>query len=127
MNAEGQPTVVGTYRLMRDVDAGRAGGFYTAGEYDICTMLAKLGDTKAVELGRSCISCEYRSRPSTMQLLWRGVMVYDLRFSIDLMFGCASLAGTDPETLALPLSYLHHYHAMPEDLRVRASRTSTLK
>jgi putative hemolysin len=120
MNAEGHPTVVGTYRLMRDVDARRAGGFYTSGEYDIRAMLAKLGDTKAVELGRSCISCEYRSRPSTMQLLWRGVMVYDLRFSVELMFGCASLAGTDPESLALPLSYLHHYHPMPENLRVRA-------
>jgi putative hemolysin len=55
-----------------------------------------------------------------MQLLWRGVMVYDLRFSIDLMFGCASLAGTDPDALALPLSYLHHFHRMPEGVRVRA-------
>ena len=32
---DGQPMVVGTYRLMRDVDAARAGGFYTAGEYEI--------------------------------------------------------------------------------------------
>jgi len=36
------------------------------------------------------------------------------------MFGCASLAGTDPEALALPLSYLHHHHPMPEVLRVKA-------
>jgi putative hemolysin len=42
------------------------------------------------------------------------------RFDIDLMFGCASLAGTDPSMLALPLSYLHHFHDMPENLRVRA-------
>ena len=34
------PPVVGTYRLMRDVDAARVGGFYTAGEYDIAPMLA---------------------------------------------------------------------------------------
>ena len=117
---DGQPSVVGTYRMMRDVDAKRAGGFYTTGEYDIGGLLAKLGSATLVELGRSCILREYRSRPSTMQLLWRGVMVYDLRFSIDLMFGCASLAGTDPDALALPLSYLHHYHHMPEALRVRA-------
>ena len=37
-------------------------------------------------------------------------MAYVARFSIDLMFGCASLQGTDPEALALPLSYLHHFH-----------------
>jgi putative hemolysin len=55
-----------------------------------------------------------------MQLLWRGVTVYLRRFSIDLMFGCASLQGTDPAALALPLSYLHHFHAMPEGMHVRA-------
>ena len=55
-----------------------------------------------------------------MQLLWKGLMAYVARFDIDLMFGCASLAGTDPDALALPLSYLHHFHPMPENLRVRA-------
>ncbi|HEX3651510.1 MAG TPA: GNAT family N-acyltransferase [Rhizomicrobium sp.] len=116
----GQPAVVGTYRLMRDVDAKRAGGFYTSGEYDVARMLAELANSNLVELGRSCILREYRSKASTMQLLWRGVMVYDLRFSIDLMFGCASLTGTDPEALALPLSYLHYYHPMPDGMHVRA-------
>jgi len=118
---DGQPSVVGTYRLMRDVDAVRAGGFYTAGEYDIAPLLAQLGGkAKLVELGRSCVLKSYRSKPGTMALLWRGIAVYNERFSLDLMFGCASLAGTDPEALALPLSYLHHFHAMPEGLRVRA-------
>jgi putative hemolysin len=117
---DGQPAVVGTYRLMRDADAARAGGFYTSGEYDIGPMLAEHRSSNLVELGRSCILREYRSKASTMQLLWRGVMVYNLRFSVDLMFGCASLAGTDPDALALPLSYLHHYHRMPEGMRVRA-------
>ena len=119
-DGDGQPAVVGTYRLMRDVDAKRAGGFYTSGEYDIAQMLCGVGNTNLVELGRSCILRDYRSKPSTMQLLWRGVMVYDLRFSIDLMFGCASLMGTNPDALALPLSYLHHYHPMPEGARVQA-------
>ncbi len=55
-----------------------------------------------------------------MQLLWRGLMAYVARFSSELMFGCASFQGTDPEALALPLSYLHHYCPMPSHLRVRA-------
>ena len=117
---DGQPAVVGTYRLMRDADAKRAGGFYTSGEYAIGRTLAEWRGKNLLELGRSCILREYRSKPSTMQLLWRGVIVYDLRFSVDLMFGCASLHGTDPDALALPLSYLHHYHRMPEGMRVRA-------
>jgi len=120
IDEDGQPAVVGTSRLMRDVDATRAGGFYTSGEYDIAQILSEFGNGNLVEIGRSCILRDYRTKPSTMQLLWRGVMVYDLRFSIDLMFGCASLAGTDPNPLALPLSYLHHYYPMPEGVRVRA-------
>jgi putative hemolysin len=118
---DGQPAVVGTYRLMRDVDAARAGGFYTAGEYNISPMLAGVDDgSRLLELGRSCVLKQYRSKPSTMQLLWRGIGVYLHRFSMDLMFGCASLPGTDPATLALPLSYLHHFHGMSGEDRVRA-------
>jgi L-ornithine Nalpha-acyltransferase len=121
LDDEGQPLVVGTYRLMRDVDAARAGGFYTSGEYDIAPMLANLpAGTRLLELGRSCVLDTYRSKPACMQLLWKGVMVFVARFSIDMMFGCASLHGTDPDALALPLSYLHHFHSMPPGRAVRA-------
>lgn len=121
MDDDGQPCVVGTYRFLRSDEAARAGGFYTAGEYDIEPMLAGLAPgARALELGRSCILKSYRIKPATMQLLWHGVMSYVARFSLDLMFGCASLAGTDPDALALALSYLHHYHRMPPDIRVRA-------
>src|SRR6185437_10006265 len=73
-----------------------------------------------LELGRSCVLKSYRSRPGTMQLLWKGLMAYVARFDIDVMFGCASLAGTDVEALALPLSYLKYFHAMPAHLTVKA-------
>ena len=118
---DGQPLVVATYRLTREKDAARAGGFYTTSEYDIAPMLKGVAPgTKFLELGRSCVLKSYRSRPGSMQLLWKGLMAYVARFDIDLMFGCASLPGTDIEALALPLSYLHHFHAMPEHLRVTA-------
>ncbi|HEX4534132.1 MAG TPA: GNAT family N-acyltransferase [Rhizomicrobium sp.] len=118
---DGQPAVVGTYRLIRDVDAARAGGFYTAGEYDIAPMLDGMAaGSRLMELGRSCVLKEYRTKPGALQLLWRGVMMCVARFSIDMMFGCASLAGTDPDALALPLSYLHHFHRTPSSQRVRA-------
>jgi len=118
---DGDAAVVGTYRLMRGEDAKRAGGFYTAGEYDIAPLLAARGeDVRFLELGRSCVLKQYRSKPVTMQLLWRGVILYNIHYNIDVMFGCGSLPGTDPDALALPLSYLHHFHRMREDLRVRA-------
>jgi putative hemolysin len=118
---DGQPLVVGTYRLTREQDARRVGGFYTASEYDIAPMLNGLpAGTKFLELGRSCILKSYRSRPGTMQLLWKGLLAYVARFDIDLMFGCASLAGTNPDALNMPLAYLHHFHPMPKNLMVRA-------
>src|SRR3546814_15376175 len=36
------------------------------------------------------------------------------------MFGCASLPGTDPQQLRMPLAYLHHHHLAPPALRPRA-------
>jgi putative hemolysin len=52
-----------------------------------------------------------------MQLLWRGVTSYIFANKIDFLFGCASLTGTDPAQMALPLSYLHHNHLAPERFR----------
>jgi putative hemolysin len=118
---DGQPLVVGTYRMIREAYLDKIGGFYTAGEFDISPMLAAWPrQTRYLELGRSCIAADYRGRVTTMQLLWRGLMTYVARFSSEMMFGCASFEGTDPASLALPLSYLHHNYAMPQHLRVRA-------
>jgi L-ornithine Nalpha-acyltransferase len=111
--------VIATYRLMGEAGAARVGGFYTAGEYDIAAMLKSHAGQKLLELGRSCVLKSHRNGP-TMQLLWRGLLVYLIRNDIDLMFGCASLPGTDPAVLKLELAYLHHFHSMPEGERVRA-------
>ena len=112
--------VVATYRLMREYAAARSPkGFYTAGEYDITDMLKARAGQRLLELGRSCVLKDYRTGP-TMQLLWRGLLVYLIRNDISLMFGCASLPGTDPNAVALQLAYLHHYCMAPEGERVRA-------
>ncbi len=109
--------VVGTYRLMRRAAAARCGSFYSSGEYDLTPILAYPGEI--LELGRSCVDAAYRTRP-TMELLWRGIAAYVFRHRIGLMFGCASLPGTDPEALAVPLAYLRHNHLAPAGLRPRA-------
>jgi L-ornithine Nalpha-acyltransferase len=112
-----KPKVVGTYRLLRQDVAQRNFGFYTAREFDIAPMLARHSDKHFLELGRSCVSREYRTK-RTLELLWHGIWVYVLHHRVDVMIGCASLEGTDPQALALPLSFLHHrargdqaYHA----------------
>jgi putative hemolysin len=110
----GGERVVGTYRLMRREHAQRAGSFYTASEYDISAILAQ--PYEVMELGRSCVDARYRNR-HTMQQLWRGIAAYSHRHDVGLMFGCASLHGTDVAALAPELSYLHRHHLAPEDIR----------
>lgn len=110
----GPEGVVGTYRLIRRSAARSVGRFYSSDEYDISPLVDFPGEV--LELGRSCVDAGYRSRPS-MQLLWRGIAAYVFQYDIAVMFGCASLPGIDPAGLALPLSYLHHYHLAPNGLR----------
>lgn len=113
----GPDSVVGTYRLMRREAADRHGRFYSVDEYDIGPIVDRPGEV--LELGRSCVEAGYRTR-HVMDLLWRGIAVYVFHYDIELLFGCASMPGTDVDALALPLSYLHHYHLAPPELRARA-------
>ena len=114
-----QPRIVGTYRMLRQEIADGNGGFYSTREFDVAPMLAHHRDKNFLELGRSCVLKPYRDK-RTVELLWHGAWSYVLRHNIDVMFGCASLAGTDPDELAVALSYLHHNHLAPADWLVRA-------
>jgi len=114
-----RPAVVGTYRLLRQPLAEEYGGFYTAGEFDISALVARHSRLQFLELGRSCVLSPYRTK-RTVELLWHGIHAYILQNHCDVMFGCASLDGTNPKQLALPLSFLHHYAAAPEPWRATA-------
>jgi len=114
-----KPAVVGTYRLLRQDMAERHDGFYTASEFDIGPMIARHSGLRFLELGRSCVLPAYRNK-RTVELLWHGIWTYVLAHRLDVMIGCASLEGTDPDRLALPLSFLHHYARAPEEWRTCA-------
>jgi len=114
-----KPAVVGTYRLLRHDVAARHGGFYSAGEFDVASLAARHASLKFLELGRSCVLAPYRNK-RTVELLWRGIWSYVLANGVDVMFGCASLEGTDPDRLAVPLSFLHHFARASEEWRTRA-------
>ncbi len=111
--------IVGTYRLMCGERAALAGGFYTAQEFDIAPMIARHAGKRFLELGRSCVLKDYRGK-RTVELLWQGIWAYVLTHDIDVLFGCASLAGTDLAELAAPLGFLQANAPAPEEWRVRA-------
>lgn len=114
-----RPKIVGTYRLLRQSNAEKFGGFYSKDEFHIGPLLETHANLNFVELGRSCVLKPYRTK-RTLELLWQGVWSYVLRHKADVMFGCASLEGTNTEALKVPLSYMHHHCQAPEDWRVKA-------
>jgi L-ornithine Nalpha-acyltransferase len=112
--------VVGTYRVLRQEIAERTLGFYTQSEYDIAPLIAaRSPGYRFVELGRSCVLEAYRNK-RTVELLWHGLWTYVREHGIDVMIGCASLPGTDPDQHAMALSFLHHNALAPPEWRCRA-------
>ncbi|MDE1916443.1 MAG: GNAT family N-acetyltransferase [Sphingomonadales bacterium] len=116
-DAAEETRVVGTYRLLRESVARQAGGFYSAGEFDLSPLIATADPTRELlELGRSCVLPTYRTS-ATIQLLWRGIADYIGQHRIGAMFGCASFPGTNPDDHAEALSFLAHNHLAPADRR----------
>ena len=111
--------VVGTYRVLRQDVAERTLGFYTQSEYDIAPLIAAKPHHRFMELGRSCVLEPYRNK-RTVELLWHGLWTYVREQKVDVMIGCASLAGTDPDRHAMALSFLHHNALAPPEWRCRA-------
>ena len=105
--------IVGTYRLLRQNIADKHGRFYSSDEYDLKNLIKS--DNKLLELGRSCVFEEYRTKP-ILNLLWQGIAAYITEHDIDILFGCASFHGTDISSIDQQLSYLHHYHSAPNDI-----------
>ena len=55
--------IVGTYRLLRQDVAEKHGGFYTEGEFQIGELIKRKPELRFVELGRSCVLKEHRTKP----------------------------------------------------------------
>jgi len=95
-----------------------AGGFYSANEYDLSNLLRHGG--QVLELGRTCLDPVYRGGAALLHL-WQGIGRYVEERDIDTLFGVASFPGVDPDTVAQALSYLHHNHRAPVEIRSTAT------
>jgi putative hemolysin len=113
--------VVGVYRLLRGSRARAGIGFYGDSEYDL--SLLKSYPRETLELGRSCVDAKHRGGAG-MHMLWSGLGQYVGEHKVGIMFGVASFHGTDTAPIAQALSYLHHHHLAPPDLRVGAVAAS---
>jgi len=100
--------IVGTYRLLRQEKAAVSGGFYSEDEFDLQGLVARHPGLRFLELGRSCVLADYRSK-RTIEVLWQGIWAYINHHEIGVMTGCASFHGTDPAAHAEALTYLAHH------------------
>lgn len=116
---DGQTSIVGTYRLLRQDIASANNGFYSESEFSIRPLMERKPHLRFLELGRSCVLAEHRTKP-VIDLLWQGIWDYVRAYRMDVMFGCASLEGADAGRHAETLSYLRRHHAPPAEWHVAA-------
>lgn len=86
---------IGTYRAYLGRIANSGKGFYSSREFEI-KGLYEIADA-CLELGRSCVSPEYRTG-SVVSLLWRAITTLLIRANLTHMLGCVSLEERDPKT-----------------------------
>lgn len=112
----GTGEVVGTTRLITDIDPARDEGYYSATEFDLGNILRLPG--RIMEVGRTCIHPYYRTG-STIAVLWQGLARMMVMHDVDYLVGCASIPLDDGgANAAAIMTRLRERHWAPANLRV---------
>jgi putative hemolysin len=107
---------VGTYRLRTGEMADEAGGFYSAGEFDLSSLPRQIREG-AVEIGRACIARAHRNK-QVLFLLWKGLAAYMLHNRKRYFFGCCSLPTQDAREGLRALNHFQRQGHLHPTLRV---------
>jgi putative hemolysin len=99
--------VIGTYRILSPHKAREAGGYYSAGEFDLSRISHLFYST--VEVGRACVHQNYRNG-GTITMLWAGLAKYMQMHNYEYMIGCASIPIHDGGHMAASL-----YHKLKDE------------
>ena len=109
--------IVACTRILTDRMAPGAGGFYSAGEFDLAMLDSLPG--RMMEIGRTCVDAEYRSG-GVIATLWQGIAAYITNEGYDYLFGCASIGLEDGGCSAHAiLDQIRARHLTPTFQRVR--------
>lgn len=112
--------VVACTRILTDDRAEDAGGFYSAGEFDLGLLEQLPG--RSMEIGRTCVDPLYRSG-AVIAVLWSGLADLIARERVDYLFGCASIGLEDGGNRARSvLDALRRNYMSPGRHRVRPLR-----
>ncbi len=112
-------TLIACYRLMHRARLPAGAQFYSESEFDLSRLLSHPLAAHSLELSRACVAKNFRTM-RVPALLFSAIGHYVKHHNIRMLFGCGSLPGTDPDALAMPLSWVWHHHLAPEPLRGKA-------
>ncbi len=120
--------IIGTYRLLTQEKSIHTRGFYSAGYFETDQLVERNRGKRFLELGRSCVLPEYRTK-RTVELLWQGIWNYCQERRFDVLIGCASLSSPVPANHAAELSFLSHHCQASDNWSVsaRSARFHTMR
>jgi putative hemolysin len=108
--------VIGTYRILCPHQAVKAGGYYSASEFDLSRLSHLFGSM--VEVGRACVHQDHRNG-GTITMLWAGLAKYMMTHNYEYMIGCGSVPILDGGHLAASLYHkLKDKYLSPPEYRV---------
>ena len=108
--------VIGTYRILSPHKANEAGGYYSAGEFDLSRLSHLFANM--VEVGRACVHRDYRNG-CTIFILWAGLAKYMQTHNYEYMIGCGSVPIHDGGHMAASLYHqLKDKYLSPPEYRV---------
>jgi len=104
---------VAAARLRPLADAATMAASYTGQFF----ALGHLATRRLLEIGRICIADTARQDPDVARALLAGLTRQAMVLRADMLVGCASFSGADPQRHAPALAYLAAHHIGPEALR----------
>lgn len=100
--------IIACTRILTDDKASNAGGFYSAGEFDLSMIDTLPG--RVMEIGRTCVDAQHRNG-AVIATLWQGLAGFFTTHGFDYLFGCASIGLEDGGAQA---------HAILEQIRAKS-------
>ena len=99
------PKTIGTQRFLVKSAGDTHLKFRSQTEFDLDKLAAEHPEKRFMELGRSCILPDYRSK-RTMELMWHGTWSYAVQNHVDVMTGCASFYTRSTADIGQALGFL---------------------
>ncbi|WP_322892582.1 MULTISPECIES: GNAT family N-acetyltransferase [unclassified Yoonia] len=114
MIEDGKGRLIAAARMLLVPDAASLSQCYAAQYYDLARLAGQAGPS--LELGRFCIAPDVQDA-DVVRAAWGALTQIVDDQGVQVLFGCTSFAGTDPEIYGLALAKLAAQHIGPEHLR----------